>query len=104
MADQLAIDLDGIEAWGAALENVRSGLDERVAPSASGDSIGSDTSSTIVSTALSDFDTAWNTGRQVIDSYMVALSKMCTETAARIRATDKALALPPHHHNPRMYE
>src|SRR5690348_3914026 len=98
MADQLAIDLAGIEAWGAALNNVRSGMDQRVAPSASGDSLGPDTASATVANALGDFDTAWNTGRQVIDSYMIALSKMCDETASRIRATDRSLALPPQHH------
>ena len=94
--DQLAADLDGIESWGSALDNVREGLDTPVTLTGD-DQIGSDPASTTVQSALSDFDSSLTTARSIIDSYMVALSRMCKDTAAKIREMDHSLARPLHH-------
>jgi hypothetical protein len=95
---QLAIDLDGIQAWGQALTSVRLGIDQQVAFAPGDDQLGPDPASVTVQRALTDFDTAWKQGREIIDSYMVALSKMCDDTVAKIRELDHSLAPPVVHH------
>jgi len=99
--EQLAIDLEGIQAWGNALNNVRTGIDQPVEFASCEDQLGTDPASNAVQSALVDFDRAWKDGRTVIDSYMTALSKMCDDTVAKIRELDHSLALPPTpHHRP----
>jgi hypothetical protein len=92
--EQLAIDLEGIQAWGASLDNVRMGIDQPVEFQSCDDELGTDPASMAVQNALIDFDKAWKDGRTVIDSYMTALSKMCDNTVATIRALDHSLAPP----------
>ncbi|GAA2057745.1 hypothetical protein GCM10009839_79090 [Catenulispora yoronensis] len=95
--EQLVIDLGGIQDWGNALSSVRSGIDQPVEFASCDDQLGTDAASNAVQNALVDFDTAWKEGRTVIDSYMSALSKMCDDTVAKIRAMDTSLAPAPHH-------
>lgn len=104
MADhhQLAIDLDGIQNWGGALNGVRMGMDQPVGFPAGRDQLGTDPASTAVQAGLAYFDQAWDVGRTVIDSYMTALSKMCDDTVAKIRQLDQSLAPPPPPHSPHM--
>ncbi|GAA1968763.1 hypothetical protein [Catenulispora subtropica] len=97
---QLAIDLEGIQDWGNALNNVRSGIDQPVEFSSCDDQLGTDPASMAVQNALADFDRAWKDGRAVVDSYMSALSRMCDDTVARIRQLDHSLVPPTPHHRP----
>ena len=100
--EQLAIDLEGIQDWGTALNGVRIGM-QPVAP-ASGDHLGTDPASTAVETGLAYFDQAWSVGCTIIDSYMAALSKMCDDSVAKIRQLDASLAPQPHGLHNRAYE
>ena len=99
--EQLTIDLDGIQAWGTSLDNVRGGIDQPVEFASCDDQLGTDPASGTVQNAMVDFDRAWKDGRAVIDSYMSALSKMCNDTVTRIKALDHSLAQTPiPHHRP----
>lgn len=89
MAGRLNADLDALELFAAQLDVTRSQFDA-TGTNISGAAAG--LGSPKVSSALEDFDRRWRAGREVLDSYFNALSKMVGDSAETLRRKDAELA------------
>ena len=94
MGDQLRADLDALESFATQLDVTRSQFD---ATSKNVSAAGAGLGNPKLASALADFDRCWHVGREVLDSYFGALSKMVSDSVKTLRERDTELAHPLKH-------
>lgn len=88
-SDRLEVDLDGLESFAAALDRIRSDMQEapRWMNEFHGELGGSE-----VDNALADFESHWSDGRSRVDKNCERLVKLSREAVEHLRKADDDLA------------
>lgn len=89
MADNLKVDLDGLESFASQLKSIK----ERMNGTRSMfDSYREELGSGEVADALDSFESNWKDGRAQIDGHLEGLAKMAEQAVREIRKADQELA------------
>ena len=89
MADNLKVDLDGLESFASQLKSIK---DRMNGTRAMFDSYRGDLGSSEVADALDSFESNWKDGRKQIDDHLEGLAKMAEQVVREIRKADQKLA------------
>lgn len=89
MADNLKVDLDGLEAFASQLKSVKERMN---GTRAMFDSYRGELGSGEVAEALDRFEHNWKDGRKEIDGHLEGLARMAELAAREIRKADQDLA------------
>jgi hypothetical protein len=89
MADQLAVDLDALDAFGSRLDNIKHALDSSHSTI---DSYENDYGSDQVRGAMHHFEKHWRDGRKHVENTADTLASMAHESVTAFRKSDDDLA------------